>query len=153
MNFLAQLRHRLSDILHHHAILHEDPLLGAMEEFSPAQWRTTMPVEFLPGMEPIHVTLEADADGSDATGRATFLELRERYAELQRSICPMICKVTTREHPASLWHHAVLAGVDIWHGPEGEAVIALQYLLDHDPEYTYVVRVEQWRPLDVLITG
>lgn len=154
MNFFAQLGHRLSDAFHHHPILHEDPLLGSMEEVSQGQWRTLQPVQLLPGMEPVSVTLEADDDGSDLTGRDGYMKLQDRYPDLKAAMTPMICKLATRARPASLWEHAVLSGVDIWHDPEShDLVLALQYQLDHTPEYTYVVRVQQWQPVDVLITG
>jgi hypothetical protein len=43
---------------------------------------------------------------------------------------------------------------EIWRHPgTGRPVFALEFQLDDAPEYTYVVRIENWRPVDVLVVG
>jgi hypothetical protein len=155
MGFFFRLRDHFTNALHHRPILHDDPLLGAMEEIGNGFWRTTDPVEFGPTGEPVNVVLEADDDGSDTHGRAAFAELQNRYDRLQSAISPVICIAAPRARMECLWARTTLSLTEIWHGklPGDPPIIALHYQLDDDPEYTYVVRLENWRPVDVVVAN
>jgi hypothetical protein len=110
-------------------------------------------VELVEGIEPITVMIEGE-NGPDGEARQAFDELRRRYNGLKASIGPMLCKAAPRVRAKCLWEHAWLASVEIWRDPvSGKPVFALEYQLDDDPEYTYVVRVENWRAVDVLVVG
>jgi hypothetical protein len=154
MGLLQLLRQRLSDSLSHHPAHVEDAELGGLELVAEGLWRTVGPVGVLGAMEPVYVTIEGDGSGPSGELRGCVGELRARYEGLRPAIEPLLRNADPRATPRDLWPHAALEAVEIWRHPtEGHAVLALYYALDDFPEYTFVVRVEGWRAVDVLVTG
>lgn len=153
MGFLTTLRHRFSQAVTHHPTVRDDPLFGKLEQAGAGLWQTTEPLELVEGLDPITVMIEGD-DGPDASARAAFQELGRRYAGMKAAIGPLICKTGPRVRAKGLWDHASLASVEIWRDPiSAKPVFALEFQLDDDPEYSYIVRVENFRPVDVLVVG
>ncbi len=155
MGLLHLLRQRLSDSLHH-AVLHvEDPLLGPMEQVAEGLWRTTGAYALFENAPPVYVTLEGDHAGPAPDLRAMLAELQGRYASLRPAIEPLLRNADPRSAPRlALWPHATLESVEIWRHPgDHHVVLALDYALDDFPEYIFVIRVENWQPMDVLVTG
>jgi hypothetical protein len=149
MGFLTSLRERIT----HHPSVRMDPIFGEMEQAGPGLWQTTDPVPMLPGMEGVSISVEGD-DGPDGASHEAFEELCRRYDGLKTSAGPLLCKAAPRVRSKCLWEHAWLASVEIWREPgTGKPVFALEYQLDDDPDYAYIVRVENWRAVDVLVTG
>jgi hypothetical protein len=153
MGFLATLRERLTEAVHHHPAMRTDPMFGQLEQAGVGLWQTTQPLPLADGSGPVTVMIEGEA-GPDATARDAFEELGRRYSGLKASIGPMLCKTAPRVRAKCLWEHASLSSVEIWREPRtNQPVFALEYELDDDPEYSYVVRVENWRAVDVLVVG
>jgi hypothetical protein len=153
MGFLATLRERLTEAVTQHPAVRTDPLFGELEQVGTGLWQTKQPVQVVEGMAPVTVLIEGDS-GPDATAREVFEELGRRYSGLKASIGPMLCKTAPRVRAKCLWEHASLSSVEIWREPRTkQPVLALEYELDDDPEYSYVVRVENWRAVDVLVVG
>jgi hypothetical protein len=166
MNFLTSWRNKLSGAIAHHPTLRQSSLFGELEELDDGLWRTTTPVEFIHGLEPIGVTIDTDA--RDAKGRPTdggeiFTELRAQYADLRREIGGMLCKATPKAHAIGLWERVTLGNIAIWREPEtAKPVVALEYFLNESPEYVYTIRLEadeqatggrHWRAVDVIVSG
>ena len=157
MGFLTAWRQRLAGAVMHRPVLCLDPVLGELEQVGEGLWQTVQPVVLREDSEPVDVTVESDLLGEESAGiwgGRVFEELRKRYDLLREAIGPMICGLAPRTKACTLWDHAVLVGVEILRAPAtGDAVLALEYQLSDDPEYTYVVRVEHWRPVDVTLTA
>ncbi len=157
MGFLATLRGRLADVVTHRPAVCMDPVLGELEEVGAGLWRTRGPVILVEGMEPISITVETEVPGEVGAGeaaRTAFVELQRRYLEMRGEIGKLLCGVSPRVRAEHLWEHAALESVEIWREPRtGRMVLALEYVLSEQPEYTYTVRVEEWRAVDVVISG
>ena len=149
MGLLSNLRERIT----HHPTVRQDPVFGEMEQVGSGLWQTVQPVPFLPGLEGVSVSVEGDSVPDTASHQA-FEELSRRYEGMKASIGQMLCKTAPRVRAKCLWEHAWLASIEIWRDPvTAKTVLALEYQLDDDPEYAYVIRVEDWRAVDVLVTG
>ena len=157
MGFFNNLRERFADAVLHRPVLCHDPVLGELEEIGGNLWQTVQPILLRDELEPVSVTIEGDLlldHVAGSWGREVFLELRRRYLSLRQSIAPMLCNASVRVSAPHLWDHAVLVGIEIWRAPgTGEPAIALEYQVSDEPEYVYVVRVEDWNAVDVTITG
>jgi hypothetical protein len=151
MGFLATLRVRITEAVSQHPDVRTDPLFGRLEQAGEGLWQTTQPVPLVEGTDPISVMVQGDPDSAS---RETFEELGRRYNGLKASIGPMLCKAAPRVRAKCLWEHATLASAELWREPgTNKPVIALEFELDDDPEYAYVVRVENWRAVEVLVVG
>jgi hypothetical protein len=154
MGLLHLLRQRLSDSLHHHPPHVEDPALGPLEQVADGLWRTLEPIAILPDAEPLHITIEGDEHGPAPDLRPVIADLQRRYDALRPAIEPLLRNADPRSTPRNLWPHAALEAIEIWRHPtDNHPVLALHYALDDFPEYTFVVRLEHWTPIDVLVTG
>lgn len=166
MGFLHSLKERLSDAVHHQPAHIEDADLGELEQVGPGLWRTLDPVAVVDGIagaalplgggEPVYVTFEGDAHGPFPDLLASLRELPNRY----HAMWPEIEQVLRAADPRSLSSRlrfstlVVLSGVEIWRDPsDHHPVIALEYAIEDLPECTFIVRIEQWQPVDVIITG
>lgn len=157
MGFLATLRGRLTDAVMHRPLVCADPVLGELEQIGGGLWQTRQPVLLLEGMEPIGVTIETEILGdlsAGSEGRTVFLEFQKQYPALRSPIGKLLANVSPRVIPENLADHALLESLEIWREPRtGKPVLALEYVLTDSPEYTYIVRVENGRPVDVVISG
>ncbi len=106
MNFLSSWRERLAGAIHHHPALCEDTVFGQLEELDGGRWHTTATVEFLPGMEPVGITIDTDYQGEKGSPGECgdiFDELREQYLSMRAAIGNLLCKATPRAHATHLW--------------------------------------------------
>jgi len=157
MGLLTNLRDRIT----HHPSIRTDSVFGEMEEAGPGLWQTTQPIPFLPGMEGVCVSVEGAGGGAgesdngpDQVAHDAFEQLSRRYDGLKASIGPMLCKAAPRVREKCLWEHAWLASIEIWRDPVTcHPVFALEYQLDDDPDYAYIIRIENWRAIDILVAG
>jgi hypothetical protein len=132
----------------------DDPALGPLEQVAEGLWRTTEPFALFPQAEPLHLTIEGDQAGPAGDLRLLIADLQLRYEGLRPAIEPLLRNADPRSSPRNLWPHATLEAVEIWRHPtDNHPVFALHYALDDFPEYTFVVRLENWTPMDVLVTG
>ena len=154
MGLLHLLRQRLSDSLAHHPPHVEDAELGPLEQVAEGLWRTLEPLVLLPDEDPIYLTIEGDAQGPAPELRAILDELRIRYGDLRPAVEPMLRRADPRAGRDMFWPRSTLVSVELYRHPtQGHPVLALTYALDDAPEYSFIVRVENWKAVDVLVAG
>jgi hypothetical protein len=154
MGLLQLLRQRLTDSLAHHPPHVEDPALGPLEQVAEGLWRTLEPLLLMAEEAPAYLTLEGDGAGPAPELRETIADLQMRYHDLRPAIERLLRNADPRAGKASLRPHATLVALEIYRHPtDRHPVLALHYALDDAPEYTFVVRIEHWQAVDVLVTG
>ncbi|HVX85848.1 MAG TPA: hypothetical protein VH253_13790 [Phycisphaerae bacterium] len=154
MGLLHLIRQRLSDSLAHHPPHVEDAELGPLEQVAEGLWRTLEPLVLVAGEDPVYITIEGDGAGPSGDMREALGELQLRYGELRPAVEPLLRTAEMHTGRETVNPRATLVSVELYHHPvERHAVVALNYALADAPEYTFVVRVEGWKAVDVLVAG